>query len=569
MRETFSVFLLLSFCLALAGSAIAQAPASPTAGEVAALLPVARLQHGTTAPAEARLHDDVFWRDWVETEAQARARLALLDGSQINIGSGARLQVVRHEEASQQTEVELEFGKVRNRVRQLTAPDARFEVRTNTAVIGVVGTHFYVEAQAALARVINFEGRVRVRNADLAVAGEVILETGELAEIERGQPPRKRRATPQEIQQALEDTLPGLVTRLVPSVARVGSCISATTTDQFRAAEGPLARLPFMEIQPRACAAPDLTPVRICVLASAEPGIYDYALKAADGTERWGAFQVEPPAPLAEARLVYSPELPPGATHYARVVGRDNQPLSGVPVRLRREGKEETVHTDEQGGLTVQAPEKGTLELELVSETTTTATAPAQAAKPVTAAIRVVDRLPVEPQLPDFSQRGSVLNIPGEVRRAELGGLELPVARTVTRAGRAVSTVAIPPEAPEGPSTLQIEDAAGQHRRHPLQVYEVLAARLDQHLLSSGAQTQGEFLVCVGAGGEKLRRVRARIQAVGPVHFRGKGAEGKSFERTFPVEPSGLVRVPFDIQAEKGAPGAGIPFTLTLRLEKD
>ena len=74
-------------------------------------------------------------------------------------------------------------------------------------------------------------------------------------------------------------------------------------------------------------------------------------------------------------------------------------------------------------------------------------------------------------------------------------------------------------------------------------------------------------MVCVGSPGGKPRKVRARILAMGPVHFRGKGAHGKTFERTFEVEPSGLLRIPFEIQAEKGGPGAGIPFTLTLHLE--
>jgi len=96
----------------------------------------------------------------------------------------------------------------------------------------------------------------------------------------------------------------------------------------------------------------------------------------------------------------------------------------------------------------------------------------------------------------------------------------------------------------------------------------VLASRLDQAQLQSFNQTAGEFLVCVGSG-EKPGKVRARIVAIGPVQFRGPGAHGKRFERSFAVSPTGLLRIPFQIQAEKGGPGVGIPFTLTLQLSQD
>ncbi|MGH9804404.1 MAG: hypothetical protein ACRD4D_04465, partial [Candidatus Acidiferrales bacterium] len=60
----------------------------------------------------------------------------------------------------------------------------------------------------------------------------------------------------------------------------------------------------------------------------------------------------------------------------------------------------------------------------------------------------------------------------------------------------------------------------------------------------------------------------ARIAAIGPVHFKGKGARGKQFEQTYTVERSGLLRIPFQIQAEKGSP-TGIPFSLNLVLTGD
>lgn len=535
------------------------------AGEVTALLPEARLERSGAAPVALRMRDPVLWQDWVETEAQARARLQLLDGSILNVGSAARFQVVRHDQATGQTELTLKFGKVRAEVKKLGA-GGRFEVRTETATVGVIGTHVYVAAAGALTTVINFDGLVGVNTAGAAAPER--LEPFELAEVERGQPIRKRLATLEELLRALEDTLPGPVIRSQPQQARAGSCLSATMSGGLAATGGRLVSAPFLEVTPRACASAERTPVRLCVPENAAPGAYEYAAQGGDGIMRWGAFLVQPPAPLQDAWLLYSPELPPGATHYGRLVGRGNQPLSGVPIRIRAEGKEEIVYTDDNGGFMLKAPERGNVELEVARGEGTAAAGPlGEPLKPIKVAINIVETAEPAAEPPEFNQRGTLVTVPGEVAGARLGARDLPVLRTVTRGGKTTSSVPIPRDAPEGESPLELEDPAGNRRTRPLTVYELLAGRLDQRALMSGGETQGEFLVCVGSTAAKRLKVRARILAIGPVHFRGAGAKGKRFERTFEVEPNGLLRIPFQIQAEKGAAGAGIPFTLTLSLE--
>ena len=97
-------------------------------------------------------------------------------------------------------------------------------------------------------------------------------------------------------------------------------------------------------------------------------------------------------------------------------------------------------------------------------------------------------------------------------------------------------------------------------------VFEIIGGKLDQNQLMSGQPTQGEYYICVGGTGDQLRKIRARIRAIGPVHFIGRGASGRSFEQTFTAEPGGLLRIPFQIQAEKGSP-TGIPFVLQLFLQ--
>jgi len=561
----------LLFSLLVALASFGQG-ATQRAGEVSALLPAAQIERGTAPPLPARVQDPLFWRDWFATDVQARARLALLDGSLLNVGSGARLQVVEHDQASERTELELQFGKVRAEVKKRTQPDGRFQVRTNAAVVGVIGSHLYIDAAAVLTTAINFDGQVRVANADPAVTGEEVLEPFELAEIEPGQAPRKRWATIAELLKALEDTLPGLVTRLVPQQARAGSCISATSND---AITGPVetgsGALAVMEIAPRGCGGPDITPVRVCVPETARPGVFEFSVEAADGARRWGAFLIEPPAPLQDAWLLTAEELPVGATHTARLVGRSNQPLVDVPVRVRQGGEEKAVRTDAEGAFTLTAREKGTIEIEVPREPDPAAAQPPPFVplQPIRATINVVDKVDENPGVPEYSHRGALVTVAGEVEDARLGDQALPVLRTVTRTGRTLSSLAVPRDVAEGAQSLNWQEPGGQQRSQSLFVYQVLGGRLDQTVLGSGQPTQGEFLVCVGGSGDKPRKVRARILAVGPVRFRGKGGKGRTFADTFTTQPSGLLRIPFQIQAEKGAPGGGIPFSLSLRLQQD
>jgi len=560
MRSLFRLLLILLtgvFALADSGQGAPQ-----RAGEVSALLPVAHIERGTAARAEARLKDPVLWRDWFETQPQGRARLLLLDGSSINVGSGARVQVLEHDQATERTELELKFGQVRAQVKARTRPDGRFTVRTDTAVVGVIGTHFYVSV-ASPTTVINFEGKVGVRNADPSVVGEEQLEQFELAEIEAGQPPRKRLATLEEILKALSDTLPGLPLAGLPSRMTAGSCESATLNESITGpADSSSAPL---EITPRGCGGSGVEPVKVCTPASAKPGIHEFAMRTTDGALRWAATLVEPPVPLQDAWLLHSPELPAGSTHYARVVGRNREPLAGVPVKVKQGGQESVVRTDENGAFLIQVPEQGTFELEIDRAYPTGQGLPVGGPGPIKSTIQVVPNLETDTELPDFSTPGSLMTLPEDIQEARLGDAALPILRTVTRTGQTLSSIPIPRDMPEGSNPLQLTDLAGKRRSAPLNVYQVLGGRLDQHMLSSGGVSNGEFLVCVGGESEQPRKVRAHITAVGPVHFKGKGAKGKRFEQTYSVERSGLLRIPFQIQAEKGSP-TGIPFALNLVL---
>ena len=70
------------------------------AGEVSSLLPQALIERGTAAAVEVNRNDPLFWRDWLETKERGRARPGLNDGSVINVGPQARVQVLALEQAA-------------------------------------------------------------------------------------------------------------------------------------------------------------------------------------------------------------------------------------------------------------------------------------------------------------------------------------------------------------------------------------------------------------------------------------------------------------------------------------
>jgi ferric-dicitrate binding protein FerR (iron transport regulator) len=160
------------------------------AGEVSGEIPKETIQRqGEGQALPLNLHDDVNWQDLVKTEEAGRVRIRLLDGSVLNVGARSVMRIVEHNPQRQQTQVELTLGRVRSQVVKLTKPGASFQMKTQTAVIGVVGTIFVVEATQNSTRVMCIEGLVTVSNIDPAVQGRVQLGPGQSTVVEAGLAP--------------------------------------------------------------------------------------------------------------------------------------------------------------------------------------------------------------------------------------------------------------------------------------------------------------------------------------------------------------------------------------------
>lgn len=131
------------------------------AGKVAASVPKGYIMRASQKMAD-NPGDDVRWNDEVVTESSGRARLTLDDGSILSVGSNSNLKVVQHDANAQQTQLELQAGKIRAQVNKITKPNGSFTVKTPTAVAGVVGTDFYIETDGKKTRVTVLEGIVKL-----------------------------------------------------------------------------------------------------------------------------------------------------------------------------------------------------------------------------------------------------------------------------------------------------------------------------------------------------------------------------------------------------------------------
>jgi len=160
---------------------------APSAGKITTVLPIVNVIRGQEQ-IPAAVNAQVFWGDTINTGHLARARVSLDDGSILSIGSDSNLLISKHDPAAQQTELDLNYGRVRAKAAALVKPDAHFRVRTPVGVAGVVGTEVAVIFDPATAQmnVICLEGTCQV--CDLA-GNCVTLHAGQESSVHNNSAP--------------------------------------------------------------------------------------------------------------------------------------------------------------------------------------------------------------------------------------------------------------------------------------------------------------------------------------------------------------------------------------------
>ena len=157
-----SWFVVVLLCMAMAFPPTLLAQAQ-SAGIISRQIPNVNLQHGARVQL-ASANAKVLWGDVVTTDRGGRARIALDDGSILNVGSDSSLRIVQHDAANQHTQIQLAYGRLRASAVRLARANSSFEVRTPTAVAGVVGTDFGIEYSNDMTNVHVYEGSVKFCN---------------------------------------------------------------------------------------------------------------------------------------------------------------------------------------------------------------------------------------------------------------------------------------------------------------------------------------------------------------------------------------------------------------------
>jgi hypothetical protein len=80
------------------------------------------------------------------------------------VGSNSSLKIVQHDSANQRTQLQLAYGRLRASAVRLARPGSSFEVRTPTAVAGVVGTDFTLSFENDISTLSVTEGSVNFCN---------------------------------------------------------------------------------------------------------------------------------------------------------------------------------------------------------------------------------------------------------------------------------------------------------------------------------------------------------------------------------------------------------------------
>jgi hypothetical protein len=206
-RSPFLVALTVLASLSILVPPDVPAQVAQRAGQISRAIPEVAIARGTQQlPAIVKTLVD--WGDVVRTGEGGRARVALDDGSVLNVGSSSTLTVTQHNAAAQQTQIELTYGRVRSQVVKQAKPNAKFEIHTGVGVAGVVGTDFFLGFMNGLFQIIVYEGHVKFCNLD-GLCVDVLA--GQIATIRDGHqaPEQPAQATPSELTDAANATSVG------------------------------------------------------------------------------------------------------------------------------------------------------------------------------------------------------------------------------------------------------------------------------------------------------------------------------------------------------------------------
>ncbi|HKQ35963.1 MAG TPA: FecR domain-containing protein [Nitrospiraceae bacterium] len=139
-------------------------------------------QAGVTHPGEnqilpVKLHDEVLFKDVIQTQGESRTKALFQDDSMLTVGENSRVEIDEYiynpEKNVRQAVVKLMQGQVRALVNKVfKANGSRFEIHTPSAVAAARGTYFTVWVEKGQSGIINIgeKGRVDFTSGGMTVA---------------------------------------------------------------------------------------------------------------------------------------------------------------------------------------------------------------------------------------------------------------------------------------------------------------------------------------------------------------------------------------------------------------
>jgi hypothetical protein len=189
-RQATVAVIVLGFAM---GWSLGRAGAEDSIGMFTTIEGTVRVTHlATSQTLEAKINDEVFFRDVIETGTESRTKAFLEDESILSVGENSRVEVseyVYHPEDNVRSAViKLLDGKLRALVaKAFKGPGSKFEIHTPTAVAAARGTYFVVWSQEGASGIVNIGETGRV---DFTSQGKTVpVDPGHYSVALPGQPP--------------------------------------------------------------------------------------------------------------------------------------------------------------------------------------------------------------------------------------------------------------------------------------------------------------------------------------------------------------------------------------------
>ena len=153
---------------------------------------VSVIHHAAATTASVSLHDPVFFRDVIETQAESQTKAFFQDDSLLTVGESSRVEITEHiynpDQSQRSVVVNLLQGKVRALVSKVfSGVNSRFEIHTPTAVAAARGTYFVVWTEGVTSGIANIGTHGNVGFTSGGQTVEVL--PGQYSLSEAGKPP--------------------------------------------------------------------------------------------------------------------------------------------------------------------------------------------------------------------------------------------------------------------------------------------------------------------------------------------------------------------------------------------